>query len=154
MRVLNYATTADGAQAGVPAACSTRGMRLAARLTGRSLPRFDDLAGIAAWRLVSPAQADELAVTTALLFHRPQIDRAVDGASLRAIAKHVGERLFDLACGAPVEDVAASTVSKLPHATHYRDIGLSLIKRAEQGRESAVVRLLDRAAALIVRPLP
>lgn len=131
------------------APASTRAARLAARLSGRTLPRFDDLAAIAFWRLVPASRTDELADAAALLFHRPQIDRSVDGAALRAIARRVGEALFDAACDAPLSSrAAASSVSQLPHANHYRDIGSSLIRRAERG-DARVARLLDQAAGLL-----
>lgn len=126
-----------------------RGSRLAARLRGDPLPRFEDLAGIARWRLLPTDRIDDLAIAAALLFHRPQIDRSVDGARLRTFAHRFGEALFDAACDARTNDLATSAGSQLPHANHLRDVGLSLIRRGVDDREPGVVRLLDRAAALI-----
>lgn len=130
----------------------TRGTRLAARLAGGALPRFDDLRTVPAWRLVPEARADALAMAAALLYHRPQIDRSLDGGSLRSVAARASEALFDAACEAPVHDLAASTVSALPHANQFGDIGLSLIRRAEREPGDVIARLLDRAAALIEPP--
>lgn len=129
---------------------STRGTRLAARLAGDALSCFDDLHGIAAWRMVPAERADALAVVAALIYHRPQIDRSVDGATLRGIAGHVGEDLFDAACDVePDPAIATSTADTLPHAGRYRNIGFSLMQRAQQGHDRAMTRLLDRAAAAL-----
>lgn len=128
----------------------TRGGRFAARMARAPLPRFDDLHAVAAWRMVPAERRDTLAVAAALLYHRPQIDRSVDGATLRGIAGHVGEALFDAACDQPLaDDDAASSADVLPHAGRYRNIGLSLMQRAEQGHDRTLARLLDRAAGLL-----
>lgn len=133
-----------------PGEVSTRGTRFLARVEGRPLPGFDELHTIPAWRLLGPDETDRLAVAAALLFHRPQIDRSLDGATMRDIARHVGAALFDAACEVPIDTRAAtSSGAELPHAGRYRNIGLSLIRRAEQGHDPAVSRLLDQATALI-----
>lgn len=128
----------------------SRGKRLAARIAGGSTSRFDHLSAVAAWRLVDPARRNDLAVAAGLLFHRPQIDRSVDGVALRALALRVGEPLFDAACEVSVDGAAMSAADQLPRAADLDAIGRDLIRRADG--EAPVSRLLDRAAALIGTP--
>lgn len=62
-------------------------------MAGRRVARFGDLGAVPRWRIGEPDPA--LEVATALLYHRRQIDRSLDGGALRSLATQAGEALFD-----------------------------------------------------------
>lgn len=131
---------------------SGRGGRWLARREGRALAGIGELARVPAWAGWEETQRRRLALVTALLHHRPELDRELRSEVLGPLAAMTGEALFDALCNVPTDGHGGE--GDLPPPSQLGPIGEQLVECAwSQQAESAdayAAALAGNAAALVL----
>ncbi len=65
---------------------------------------FSDVSALPHWLSWSLENRDSLSLATAILYHRPAIERELSGAKLGALADKVGPSIFDHLCNEEFDD--------------------------------------------------
>lgn len=143
---------ASRARALGPDAPAGRGERWTARREGRAIAGIGELARVPAWAGWDALQRRRLALVTALLHHRPQLDRELRSEVLGPLAAMTGEGLFDALCNVPAE--GQGNEDDLPPPSQLGRIGEGLVERAwpqQAGTADAyAASLAGNAAALVL----
>lgn len=127
----------------------SRSARFLAQLNGEKPASFADIANPSALRRTVHDTPKEMGLVAGCLYHRPTIDRVVEGAPLARLAEAVGMARFDSICDSDLTGFdLAPAAQALPDTPALQAAGLALLARAD-GCPSAC-RLAERAADIVM----
>jgi hypothetical protein len=97
--------------------------------TGPAPLSFSDVAAIPDWLSWDSDSRCELALASAILYHRPAIDRELSGVKLGALADRIGREIFDHLCNEELDETInpGFLSEQFPRPEDLDDIGERLL---------------------------